>query len=258
VIDLHCHVLAGIDDGPRTIEDSLAMARAAARAGTRTIVATPHVNWRYANTAQDIARTVAQLNERVAADGLSLEVLPGAEIALTRIADIDPAELRRLALAANGWLLVEPPFTPAASGLDTILVQLQRQGHRIVLAHPERCPAFQRHPAMLEELVRGGILASITAGSLVGHFGAEPRRFALALLRQGLAHNVASDAHDELDRGPGIADELEQAGLSPLSDWLTCEVPGAILAGAETIPPRPDVELPDVEQPGHSRWRRRR
>ena len=258
VIDLHCHLLAGIDDGPRTIEDSLAMARAAEHAGTRTILATPHVNWRYPNTAEIIARGVAALNERLAADGLSLEVLAGAEIAMTRIGDIAPDELGQLALAGGGWLLVEPPFTPAASGLDIILLELQRQGHRILLAHPERCPAFHRDPEMLARLVRAGILTSITAGSLVGRFGAQPRSFALELLAQGMAHNVASDAHDQVERGPDMASAIEQAGLGPLSDWLTSAVPSAIVAGEEIIPARPAVELPDVARAPRSRWRRRR
>jgi protein-tyrosine phosphatase len=258
VIDLHCHVLPGIDDGPATTETSMALARAAALAGTRTLVATPHVNWRYQNTAETIARAVAELNQRLQAEGVALEVLPGAEIAMTRIADIAPEELSRLALAGGGWLLVEPPFTPAASGLDTILIELQRQGHRILLAHPERCPAFHRAPDVLRELIRGGILASITAGSLVGSFGETPRRFGLSLLREGLAHNVASDAHDVVGRGPGVIDEIARAGLGPLSDWLTQAVPAAIVAGESAIPARPDVELPAGEAASRPRWRHRR
>jgi protein-tyrosine phosphatase len=257
MIDLHCHVLCGIDDGPATIEGSIAIARASASTGTRTIVATPHVNWRYPNTAETIALAVAQLNERLAAKEIEVEILAGGEIAMTRIGDITPDELSRLALAGGSWLLVEPPFTPAASGLDTILIELQRQGHRILLAHPERCPAFHREPDMLTELVRGGILTSITAGSLVGRFGEAPRRFAIALLRQGLAHNVASDAHDDTSRRPGMASEIEQAGMGPLTDWLTSAVPAAILNGA-VIPTRPAVDLPNPTASLRSRWRLRR
>jgi protein-tyrosine phosphatase len=255
MIDLHSHVLPGIDDGPETIAGSIALARAAERAGISTLVATPHVSWRYANTAETIARGVEQLNERLAQEGVQLEVLAGAEIAMTRIDDTAPEELERLALAGSGWLLVEPPFTPAASGLDTILLELQRRGHRVLLAHPERCPAFHRDPEMLARLVHGGILTSITAGSLVGRFGAPPQRFALSLLREGLAHNVASDAHDAVDRAPGMASEIEQAGLGPLSDWLTREVPSAILAGVERVPARPAVELGNEVQATRSRWR---
>ncbi len=255
MIDLHCHVLPGIDDGPETIAGSIALARAAERAGIRTLVATPHVSWRYANTAEAIATGVAELNRRLAEEGVDLEVLAGAEVAMTRVDDTAPRELERLTLGDGGWLLVEPPFTPAASGLDTILLELQRQGHRILLAHPERCPAFHRDPEMLTTIVRGGILTSITAGSLAGRFGAPPRRLALRLLREGLAHNVTSDAHDAVDRAPGMADEIEQAGLGPLSDWLTRAVPSAILAGEELIPARPQVELGEDPTTKRSRWR---
>lgn len=257
MIDLHCHLLPGIDDGPKTIEDSVALARAAAGTGTRTIVATPHVSWRYPNTAEAIAGAVARLNERLPAEGVAVEVLAGAEIAVTQICDIAPEEWAQLALADSTWLLVEPPFTSTVTGLSTILLDLQRRGHRILLAHPERCPAFHREPEMLTGLVRAGILTSVTAGSLVGRFGEGPRRFALDLLQQGLAHNVASDAHDAVDRGPSMASEIEQAGLSPLADWLTCAVPAAIVGGHATIPARPAVELPDLAPVSRSRWRRR-
>jgi len=126
------------------------------------------------------------LNARLAAEGVALEIRAGAEIAMTRLIDIAPAELLRLHLAGGPWLLVEPPFTPAVAGLDSILLDLQRQGHRILLAHPERCHAFHRDPGMLKSLVRAGVLTSITPGSLVGRFGGEVRRFALSLARGSL------------------------------------------------------------------------
>jgi protein-tyrosine phosphatase len=256
MIDLHCHVLPGIDDGPETIEGSLTLARAAVAAGIDTLVATPHVSWRYRNDAETIARLVEELNTRLAAEGLALEVRPGAEIAMTILVELEPAELGRLGLGGGPWLLVEPPFTEVARGLDAVLLEFQRQGHRILLAHPERCQAFHRDPRMLESLVRGGVLTSVTAGSLVGRFGREVRRFALEMARDGLIHNVTSDAHDHDRRPPGLAAELEQAGLGPLADWLTQTVPAAILSGEE-IPLRPLVPLVDAK-PSRRRWRLRR
>jgi protein-tyrosine phosphatase len=251
MIDLHSHVLPGIDDGPDTIEDSLTLARAVAQSGVRTLVATPHVSWRYPNDADTIARLVMELNARVQAEGIPLEIQPGAEIAMTRAAEIEPAQLPRLGLGGGSWLLVECPFTPVATGMGALVHDLQRRGHRILLAHPERCPAFQRDRAALEAMVRGGALTSITAGSLVGRFGSEVRRFALELVHEELIHNVTSDTHDPLRRPPGIHDELEQAGLGPLSEWLTYQVPAAILDGSE-IPPRPEVVLSLKRA---SRWR---
>ncbi len=144
-----------------------------------------------------------------------------------------------------------------ATGLDILLLDLRRRGQRILLAHPERCPAFHRDPRMLGSLVRAGVLTSITAGSLVGSFGEPARRFALGLARDGLIHNVASDAHAAVKRPPGMAAEIEHAGLGPLTEWLTEEVPAAILDGEETIPPRPTVALPGIDAPRRRWWQRR-
>jgi protein-tyrosine phosphatase len=251
VIDLHCHVLPGIDDGPDTIEGSLALARAAVASGAETLVATPHVSWRYPSEAGTIARLTAELNARLQAEAIPLQVRPGAEIAMTRAAELDPAELGRLRLGGGPWLLVECPFTPVATGMDALVLDLQRRGHRVVLAHPERCPAFHRDRRPLEMLVRDGVLTSITAGSLVGSFGGTVQRFAMQLVRDELVHNVASDTHDPEHRPPGTSAELKQAGLEELSDWLTCKVPAAVLDGGE-IPPRPEVAVPIRRA---SRWR---
>jgi protein-tyrosine phosphatase len=256
MIDLHSHVLPGIDDGPETIEGSIELARGAVTAGTRTLVATPHVSWTYPNDAEEIAELVDRLNTRLDTEEVELEVLAGAELAMTRLVDIRAEELSRLSLGSGPWLLVEPPFAAAVTGLDTLVFDLMRQGHRVLIAHPERCPAFHRDPGMLREFVGEGILTSITAGSLVGRFGGEVRRFAMALARDGLIHNVASDTHDTVNRPPGVAAELRAAGLEPLANWLVEQVPAAILSGAE-IPPRPEVELPDLE-PARAPWWRRR
>ena len=253
MIDLHCHVLAGIDDGPQTLEDSLAIARAAAAAGTRTLVATSHVSWEYPNRAETIARLVDELNRRLEGERLAVEVRPGAEIAMTRLPDTPPEELSRLTLGGGRWLLVEPPFTLVSTGLDALIAGVRNRGFQVVLAHPERCPAFHRDRSMLEALVRSGVLASVTAGSLDGRFGTAVRRFSLDLVRDELVHNVASDAHDARSRPPTIAAELERAGLGTLTHWLTQAVPGAILGGGE-IPPRPEFEIAALQKRRRVRW----
>jgi protein-tyrosine phosphatase len=245
MIDLHCHVLPGIDDGPEGMDGSIALARAAVAAGARRLVATPHVSTRYPNDAPTIAALVEALRERLAAEDVPLDVLPGAEIAVTRLPDIERGQLPRLGLGGGPWLLIECPFVSAMGGLEQILLGLARR-HRIVLAHPERCPTFQRDPQMLARLVDGGVATSITAGSLTGQFGESVRAFALELARGELIHNVTSDAHDPVRRPPSVLDELERAGLAPLAGWLTDEVPAAILRG-EDIPPRPLVVLAELE-----------
>jgi len=232
MIDLHCHVLPGIDDGPSTMDDAVEIVAAAAQAGTTTMVATPHVSWDYpANDAALIAGLVADVNAAVAERGIEVEVKAGAEIALTRTADLSDDELTALRLGGGRWLLVEPPFTAASSGFETLFSSLVNRGHEIVIAHPERIVAFQRDPAIIERLVRGGMLTSVTAGSLVGRFGKDVRRFTLDLMRKGLVHNVASDAHSVVRRPPGMATELECEGLGAHTERLTLDVPAAILNG---------------------------
>lgn len=257
VIDLHCHVLFGIDDGPADLAGSIALARAAAAAGIEQLLATPHVNARYRNDAATIARLVAELNESLRAESIALEVLPGAEIALTHIAEIEPRRLASLGLAGGEWLLVEPPFSPAAHGLENMILTLCEQGHRVVLAHPERCPALQRDRAVVPALAERGVLMSITAGSLLGRFGVEVKRYAMELARAGLIHNVTSDAHDTDRRPPGLSEALRRAELEHLGNWLTRDVPAAIISGGE-LPPRPSQ--PAVRHGGRRRpraWRLR-
>lgn len=251
MIDLHCHLLPGIDDGPRTVEQSLALARAALADGTTTMVATPHVSFTYPNDATVISGRVTEMRERLAAERLALEVLPGAEISLARLADLEPLELRRLGLGGGRWLLIEPPFSTTAGRLDAILLALARRGNRIVLAHPERCPAFHRDPSALRALIDAGVLTSVTAGSFVGRFGEPARRFALELAGEEMLHNVASDAHDLARRPPAIADCLHRAGLESLREWLTEAVPAAILAD-EPLPERPAAA---VAMRSRRRWR---
>jgi protein-tyrosine phosphatase len=130
-----------------------------------------------------------------------------------------------------------------ATGLRETVLGLQDRGHRVLLAHPERCPAIHRDPALLRSLVAAGVLTSVTAGSLVGRFGEQVRRFSLALFEEGLVHSVASDAHDHANRAPGMAREIERAGLGELREWLTESVPAAILEGAAIIPARPETDL---------------
>jgi len=254
MIDLHCHILPGIDDGPPTIEAAVELIRAAADAGTSTMVATPHVSPRYPNDPTSIADGVAAVRSRLRLEGVTLDVRPGAEIAIPQIADIGLEALDHLRLDGGDWLLIESPFKTPVEALPSVLGALQRRGHRLILAHPERCPGFHRRPDVLESLVRGQeMLASVTAGSLTGQFGREVQRFAFWMAENGLLHNVASDAHDCIRRPPGIAEAMEESGLGAHVELLTQAIPDAILTGAP-IPPTPPCLLPG--RPARRSWRR--
>jgi protein-tyrosine phosphatase len=198
------------------------------------------VSARYPNDSARIAEATDELCGQLRANAIPLQVVAGAEIALSHLIDLEASELVRLGLGGGSWLLVEPPFSQAITGLDELVLELVHAGHPVVLAHPERCPSFQREPRMLYSLVDQGVLTSLTAGSLVGRFGNSVRRFSAALFEAGVVHNVASDAHGTEGRGPSIARELEQAGLAQMRDWLTVAVPGAILADERAVPAPPE------------------
>jgi protein-tyrosine phosphatase len=243
VIDIHCHVLPGLDDGPASMPEALAMAGAFVASGTTALVATPHIDHTWRVRPEVIPQRAAALRESLAAEGIDLQISTGAEIALSRIPDLSPGELSDLRLGDGPYLLLECPLTPVGGDFDALLLRIRSRGESIVLAHPERSPLFQQEPERLVRLVEEGLLCSVTAGSIAGAFGSPVRRFSLELLREGLVHDLSSDAHDYLRRPPGIGGALSTAeddlpGISAQNDWLTKLVPAAILAG-EPLPPRP-------------------
>jgi protein-tyrosine phosphatase len=207
-------------------------------------VATPHVSREYpGNTAERIAEGVAQVNEALQREGVPLEVLTGAEVAGTRVGELSDDELTALRLGGGPYLLLESPLSPTATGFEAVAAALAVRGHRILLAHPERCPAFQRDPGAYARLVDQGMLGQVTAGALVGRFGRHVQAFGHRLLREGLAHDVASDAHSVDKRPPSIRAELEEAGYGAQADWLGRDVPRAVLSG-EPLPPAPAMPRP--------------
>jgi len=247
VIDLHTHVLPGVDDGPATVEGSLELARLAAERGTTEIVATPHVSWDVPTSAATVAEGVAALQPRLDEEGIAIRLRTGGELAISRATELDDEELRGLRLGGGEWILAECPLSSAATGFDALLHHLQARGNRILLAHPERSPVLQRDPAKLRAFLDAGMLASITAGSLVGRFGSTVQRFTHDLVEEGLVHNVASDAHDARRRPPGMAGPLREAdadlpGLADRTEWMCVDVPRAILDGGPV--PRPPGDAP--------------
>jgi protein-tyrosine phosphatase len=241
VIDLHSHVLPGLDDGPPTPVGSLALARAAAAAGTRTIAATPHIDRHFGVPPHAVAGAVEELRASLREEGIVLDVVVGGEIALDIAGDLGDEELDTIRLGGGPYLLLECPLTVHGGPLEAQVGALQLRGYRVLLAHPERCPALQRNPARLRELVAHDALCSVTASSFSGRFGRPARTMAQAMLREGLIHDIASDTHDEERRPPFIRDGLVAAGIADtaLASWLTEEVPAAILAG-DCIPARPE------------------
>jgi protein-tyrosine phosphatase len=242
MIDLHCHVLPGVDDGPATVEAAIALARGAEEDGISTVVATPHVDWSHPELdSARIRSEVSALQARLDVAGVGITILPGAELAGGRAMELDDAELRRFTLCEAGCLLLECPLTSTLIPFFTGIARtLAHRGYRVLLAHPERCPIFHRSPEDLDELVGEGMLAQVTAGALTGQYGRAVRDLAFDLVDRGSVHVVASDGHGG-HRPSRIAAELAQARIDPsLALWLGRDVPAAILKGAE-LPARPDT-----------------
>jgi protein-tyrosine phosphatase len=250
VVDLHTHILHGVDDGATSLDESLAMARGALAAGVQVVAATPHVHEGSQLDAARIHNGVAALRERLQAECLELEVLTGAEVSIDTALALPPVELDALGLAGNPrYLLLETPYAGWRLDLPDVVAELLDQGRRPVLAHPERNVAVQQRPGLLDGLVASGALVQLTAQSLTGRFGASPKRTAQALLERGTAHLVASDAHDATHRPIELSSPVARLD-APLARWLTSVVPQAIVADLEPPPP--------PASPRRSAWRRSR
>jgi protein-tyrosine phosphatase len=242
VIDLHAHILPGVDDGPPDMEAAVEMARVAVAAGIRAIATTSHVEWDLGLGPDDFDPVRAALAERLAAEGIPLELLQGGEIGPDRLADLDDATLRRLTLGAGRHVLLECPLRPIRAGLEPMVADLQRRGFEVLLAHPERSPSFQRDPALLARLVEHGALAQVTTGAITGVYGGVPQRTARRMLAEDLVHVLASDAHGAVARPPDLRRAAPAVGDERFA-WMTEAVPGAIVAG-QAIPAAPPAPAP--------------
>ena len=256
MIDLHCHILPGLDDGPVNLDFSVAMARSAADAGIQVMVATPHIRSDYSVDPAALEDMVARLNEAIEVEDIQLRVLTGGEVSLLKAAELGDDVLRQVCLGSSDYVLLESPYRSSDIDIEGILREVQSRGFKPLLAHPERCPIFQRDPDRLKRLVNSGVLCSITAASMAGGFGSPVRRFTLELLHDGLVHDVASDAHDHLHRPPDLLAGFESAeaeipGIGEQAPWFTVTSPVAMLAG-RPLPARPDPP----PRPPTSRWRR--
>jgi len=239
VIDLHTHILPGLDDGARTLADALDMARAFVSDGVTAIAATPHVRDDYPTSPDEMLRGVDALRQALDEEGVELTILSGAELAVDWIARLDGVELRNLTLARNGrYVLVETPYYGWPLELVERLLGLRVAGFTPILAHPERNGVVQGNPSLLAPLVRGGTLVQVTAGSLDGRLGRTTRETALRLVATGLAHLVASDAHTPDVRAAGMRSAVDAVEDDALAQWLVEDVPRALVAGSD-LPPRP-------------------
>jgi protein-tyrosine phosphatase len=237
VIDIHCHVLPGVDDGPQTLADAVAMCRLAAADGCQTLVATPHQRHPvFEGLTRE--RLEQAWRELTAALGGSPQVLLGAEVRVDSdlFADLERHPPEVLSLAGGRYLLVELPRIPVQGPpAEDVVHELVVAGWRPVLAHPEMLPWLGEDLDRVADLVAGGAMLQVTAAALTGDFGRLPEELGWQLVEAGLVHFVASDAHSPTWRPPGLATvrgALERRCGAALATRLLVDNPARVLADA--------------------------
>lgn len=213
MLDLHTHILPGVDDGPDSMEESMEMARLAFAGGTRIIVATPHNRDVVERSSISTVRSlVDEMNRLLQAEALPVTVLMGMENHLEM--DTPQQVERGLALPIEGtrYILLEFPFEFYPFYAEDVVFKLQLQGLKPIIVHPERIAPIMDDVEVLANLVGKGALSQVTAGSIAGRFGKDVQRFTRELLRKDLVHIIASDGHTARgERRPVLSAGLEAA-----------------------------------------------
>ncbi|KZO00014.1 tyrosine-protein phosphatase [Pseudobacillus badius] len=202
MLDLHCHILPGVDDGASTLAESLAMAKEAEQQGITCIVATPHhKNGAYENTKADILASVEHLNEELKKADVNVDILPGQEIRVygELLEDYEKGELLTIA-GMSPYLFIEFPSGSVPHYTEQLFYDIQMKGILPVIVHPERNSEFMQKPDRLYSLVKNGAATQVTAASYIGKFGRKIQHFTEQLIEANLTHLLASDAHNTSSR----------------------------------------------------------
>ena len=236
MFDLHSHILPGLDDGAKTIEESMKMLRAAAGDGIRGMAATPHgKDVREAGALGLVSEHVETLNWLAGEETLDIKIYVGMENHLTP----DLPELvisgRALPINVGPYILVELPFDSLPDFTNDVLARLQDQGLTPLIAHPERQADIMRDPSIMGDLVGRGMLGQVTSTCILGRFGPEARDTAELLLKNGWVHVISTDCHRPTGpRAPKMAEAVVEAGKIvglETARAMAVDVPRSILMG---------------------------
>jgi protein-tyrosine phosphatase len=237
LIDLHCHVLPGVDDGAADMADSIAMGRQADADGIAMICATPHIRHDHSVPIDELAGRVQAVNREYERAGLGVRVVPGGEVSEEDARTLPVDELEQLALGGGRWILVEPAPGPLSETLLETAARLSWLGFGSLIAHPERHLDAQA-PDLLARLAQAGALVQLTAQYLAdGHPAAVND-----LAERGLVHVLGSDSHSaRIGRPVRLSQGYERlAAIGALArhiDWITHRAPQAIVSGGTVKPP---------------------
>jgi protein-tyrosine phosphatase len=239
VVDLHCHLLPGLDDGAADLADAVAMGHQAAQAGVTHICATPHIRHDHDVKIYELGDRMALVADALRAEECPVEILPGGEVAETIVEHLTDDELHAVSLGAAGhWVLLEPAPGPLSDSLDATVQRLERRGFRSLIAHPER----HLSPDLIDRLVtlvRDGALVQVTAATMAEH----PASVGMRMLAEaGVVHVLGSDAHSAragrpVDLSMGLDLLADVSTTASHLDWITYDAPAAIVTGQDIEPP---------------------
>jgi protein-tyrosine phosphatase len=210
MIDIHSHILPGIDDGARTMEDAIEMANIAVKEGITAICATPHHrNGRFENGKSIIEQEVLIFKKELEIRGIPLEVLNGQEVRLYSELIEDLGQDVLMPINNQNYLLVEFPSSSVPTYAADVLYELRLRDYIPIIVHPERNSEIIEKPELLYNFIKAGALTQVTANSIVGNFGKKIMNFSYDLLRANLVHVIASDAHNISGRGFHLGEAYE-------------------------------------------------
>jgi len=268
MIDIHCHILPSLDDGPKSMESSLAMAKMAFEDGTRTIVATPHIREGFAiSTPEVIEEKVKEFRQALAEADIEMDILPGADVRVYPEMLTDPKGLHPYTLAKNGrYFLLEFADEILPPGVKRLVEILTEADITPIVTHPERNFPLTRDPQTLYELVMAGALVQVTARAVAGRDGPASARYIRLLMEHRMVHFIATDGHSVDNRPPilseGVAAAREVLGLE--ADRLVRENAQAAIEGEDIdrVLPEPFGSPTGPPQgfprpPGRGGWLRR-
>lgn len=210
MIDIHSHILPGVDDGAKSEEDSLQMAHQALEQGVHTMIATPHHRTSsFDNTKDTILMHTEILNELFKSHDIPLTLLPGQETRINGdfLTDLEAGNI--LCLNNTDYVFVELPFDHVPLYTESMLYDIQMKGYKPIIVHPERNRELREQPDKLYELVRKGALTQVTTSSLLGWFGKDVARFTREIIEHHLTHFIATDAHNITSRPINLAEAYE-------------------------------------------------
>ena len=259
MVDIHHHLLPGLDDGSPDLETSIAMAQMAASDGLTHIVCTPHASSRYVFSPSLIEEKISTLRVALAKESIPLTLATGCDFHLgydyIKVAIAHP---RKYSLNATDYLLIELPDHGLSTSLEEIFYQLRLAGLTLILTHPERNPTLQRDHGRLATWLREGMLVQITTSSILGKMGETARKMSHTLLANRWVHFLATDAHNLTSRPPLMAEARDLVAAKygeAYANRLCTENPTAVFSGLP-LPEQDEPIYDDAEEANTPWWKK--